>query len=59
MRGLLERCWKMHGKNSGMVKFDAQKPEEMAKALLALSDGIAFHMLINPSENWLKDCWQS
>jgi TetR/AcrR family transcriptional regulator, fatty acid metabolism regulator protein len=40
-------------KNS-MVKFDAQKSDEMAKALLALSDGIAFHMLINPSEN-LKD----
>jgi AcrR family transcriptional regulator len=40
-------------KNS-MVKFDAKKSDEMAKALLALSDGIAFHMLINPSEN-LKD----
>ena len=40
-------------KNS-TVKFDAQKSDEMAKSLLALSDGIAFHVLINPSEN-LRD----
>jgi BetI-type transcriptional repressor, C-terminal len=49
IREILEEAWK-----NSMVKFDAQKSDERAKALLALSDGIAFHMLINPSEN-LKD----
>lgn len=35
-------------------ELDAQQSDVMAKALLALADGIAFHMLINPPEN-LKD----
>lgn len=46
---MLEDAWK-----NSTIKFDAQKSDEMAKSLLALSDGIAFHVLINPSEN-LKD----
>lgn len=49
IKKMLEDAWK-----SSMIKFDAQKSDEMAKSLLVLSDGIAFHMLINPSEN-LKD----
>ena len=48
IKKMLEDAWK-----SSTIKFDAQKSDEMAKSLL-LSDGIAFHMLINPSEN-LKD----
>lgn len=49
IKKMLEDAWK-----SSTIKFDAQKSDEMAKSLLVLSDGIAFHMLINPSEN-LKD----
>lgn len=49
IRKMLEDVWK-----NNTVKFDAQKSDEIAKSLLALSDGIAFHVLINPSEN-LKD----
>ncbi len=49
IKKMLEDAWK-----SSTVKFDAQKSDEMAKSLLVLSDGIALHMLINPSEN-LKD----
>lgn len=49
IKKMLEDAWK-----SSTIKFDAQKLDEMAKSLLVLSDGIAFHMLINPSEN-LKD----
>ena len=49
IKKMLEDAWK-----SSMIKFDAQKSDEMAKSLLVLSDGIAFHMFINPSEN-LKD----
>jgi AcrR family transcriptional regulator len=41
------------GENS-MLKFNPHESNEIARALLALSDGIAFHMLINDSEN-LKD----
>jgi BetI-type transcriptional repressor, C-terminal len=32
-------------------ELDSQQSDVMAKALLALADGIAFHILINPSEN--------
>jgi hypothetical protein len=35
-------------------ELDAQQSDVMAKALLALADGIAFHILINPPED-LKD----
>ena len=49
IRKMLEDVWK-----NNTVKFDAQKSDEIAKSLLALSDGITFHVLINPSEN-LKD----
>ena len=41
-------------KNKLEDELDAQHSDVMAKALLALADGIAFHMLISPSEN-LKD----
>jgi AcrR family transcriptional regulator len=47
IRKMLEDVWK-----NSTIKFDAQKSDEMAKSLLALSDGIAFHVLINPSENF-------
>ena len=41
------------GKNNSMA-FDAQDLNDTAKALLALIDGIAFHLLINQSGD-LKD----
>ena len=41
------------GENGGL-KFNPHESNEISKALLALSDGIAFHLLINQSEN-LKD----
>ena len=41
-------------KNKLEDELDAQHSDVMAKALLALADGIVFHMLMNPSEN-LKD----
>lgn len=37
-----------------MLKFNPHESNEIAKALLALSDGIAFHMLISDSGN-VKD----
>ncbi|MFZ0204051.1 MAG: TetR/AcrR family transcriptional regulator, partial [Nitrososphaeraceae archaeon] len=39
---------------NGRLKFNPHESNEISKALLALSDGIAFHLLINHSEN-LKD----
>ena len=39
---------------NGRLKFKPHESNEISKALLALSDGIAFHLLINQSEN-LKD----
>jgi hypothetical protein len=39
---------------NGSLKFKPHESIEISKALLALSDGIAFHLLINHSEN-LKD----
>jgi hypothetical protein len=39
---------------NGRLKFNPHESNEISKALLALSDGIAFHLLINHSKN-LKD----
>jgi AcrR family transcriptional regulator len=39
------------GNSGGMFMFSHDESREMAKALLALSDGIAFHLLINNPEN--------
>jgi AcrR family transcriptional regulator len=39
------------GNNGGLLKSRHDESKEIAKALLALSDGIAFHLLINHSEN--------
>ena len=39
------------GNNGGLLKSRHDESREIAKALLALSDGIAFHLLINHSEN--------
>lgn len=33
-----------------MLKFNPAESNEVTRALLALSDGIAFHLLINDSE---------
>lgn len=37
--------------NNSMLKSSRDESREIAKALLALSDGIAFHLLINHPEN--------
>ncbi len=50
--GAIKKLLEDEGKNS--MKFDAQDSSDIAKALLALSDGIAFHLLINQSVD-LKD----
>ena len=39
------------GNNGDLLKSRHDESKEIAKALLALSDGIAFHLLINHSEN--------
>ena len=39
------------GNNGGLLKSRHDESKEIAKALLALSDGIAFHLLIDYSEN--------
>lgn len=39
------------GNSGGMFMFSHDESREMAKALLALSDGIAFHLLIKNPEN--------
>jgi hypothetical protein len=38
-----------------MLKFNTHESNEVAKAPLALSDGIAFHLLINNSGNLKKE----
>jgi AcrR family transcriptional regulator len=50
--GAIKKLLEDEGKNG--IKFDAQDSGDIAKALLALSDGIAFHLLINQSGD-LKD----
>ena len=39
------------GQKNSKSKFDTEHTETIAKAFLALSDGISFHILLNASEN--------
>jgi hypothetical protein len=43
------------GGENGITKFNPEESKEKARALLALSDGIAFHLLVNPDPVNLKD----
>jgi AcrR family transcriptional regulator len=47
----IEKLLENAGNNSSMLMSSHDESKEIAKALLALSDGIAFHLLINHSEN--------
>jgi hypothetical protein len=40
---------------SGITNFILEESKEKARALLALSDGIAFHLLLNPDPRNVKD----
>jgi AcrR family transcriptional regulator len=40
---------------NGITNFNLEESKEKARALLALSDGIAFHLLLNPAPESLKD----
>jgi hypothetical protein len=43
------------GGENGITKFNPEESKEKARALLALPDGIAFHLLVNPDPVNLKD----
>ena len=43
------------GGENGITKFNPEESKEKARALLALSNGIAFHLLVNPDPVNLKD----
>jgi hypothetical protein len=42
-------------KGNSITLFDPEKIKRKAKAFLALSDGIAFHLIVNPDSVNLKD----
>lgn len=50
IRGLLSDT-----QENGVTDFNLEESKEKARALLALSDGIAFHLLLNPDPINLKD----
>jgi hypothetical protein len=43
------------GGENGITKFNPEESKEKARALLALPDGIAFHLLVNPDPVNLKE----
>ena len=47
----IEKLLEDVGNNHDIIKSSHHECKEVAKALLALSDGIAFHLLINHSQN--------
>ena len=42
-------------KGNSITKFNPEEIKRKAKALLALSNGIAFHLIVNPDSVNLKD----
>ncbi len=43
------------GRENGITKFDPEECKEKARTLLALPEGIAYHLLVNPDPVNLED----
>ena len=43
------------GGENGITKFNPEESKEKARALLALPEGIAYHLLVNPDPVNLED----